>query len=248
MNTTSFRETVKNGLENMKREDIIFFAWLCAVRALPCVILNSNIINWNEKDRQKYLYSVFHALDVCYYYRTPEFSYDACKATKAANNARAFDKRYIKKDCKSELADAAAIASAAANAVDALRAEATNFDRRAEERAKKTKEYAADAAENAAFRNILQSIIIEDMQILLLQKEDEKLKFNTDMYAECWVKFQQELDNVGCAYWGNLYKNIFDNSFELDKDELQRRMNVPESIQQDGAAAVARYLEMKIKS
>ena len=51
------------------------------------------------------------------------------------------------------------------------------------------------------------------------------------------------MEKEGCSYWGNLYIDIFEKNFELDEEALERRVNVPPEIQEQGAAAVANYLK-----
>ena len=63
------------------------------------------------------------------------------------------------------------------------------------------------------------------------------------MYGIIWDTFQQALEIEGCFYWGRLYKDIFEKSFKVDEEALNRRMNVPKEIQEQGAAVVAHYLE-----
>ncbi len=63
------------------------------------------------------------------------------------------------------------------------------------------------------------------------------------LYGKIWDHFQQALDNESCPYWGHLYRDIFEHSFQLNQEALERRINIPTEIQNEGAAAVARYLE-----
>ena len=47
----------------------------------------------------------------------------------------------------------------------------------------------------------------------------------------------------GCGYWGDIYKQLFENNFELDQVALERRLAVPTEVQERGAAVVASYLQ-----
>ena len=62
------------------------------------------------------------------------------------------------------------------------------------------------------------------------------------MYGKIWDIFIEALESEGCAYWGKLYKIIFNSGFGLDKKALDRRINVPKEIRTQGAAAVASFL------
>jgi small GTP-binding protein len=86
----------------------------------------------------------------------------------------------------------------------------------------------------------LESIILQDLKTL---QEKERQYISTEFYGEIWHNFQKALEAEDCAYWGNLYQNIFDNHFVLDKEALKRRVIVPKEIQKQGAATVANYLE-----
>ncbi|MDR0982582.1 MAG: hypothetical protein LBM07_04995 [Culturomica sp.] len=221
MDTTAFRKRIKKELQKMNRKQQIFFAWLSAVRALPFLSKRGGFYYWIKEDRQRHLYAVFRVLDVNQYYLeksiTAAAAYAAADAAAAAADAAA--------DANAAYAyAAAAVADAAYAATDAAYA------------------YAAAAA-NATARvdyNI-RDILLNDAQNI--QKGHTTFKNYLELYGTILENFLQALDNEHCTYWGNLYKDIFKNNFVLDKESLERRMNVPAEIQDLGAAAVAGYLE-----
>jgi len=96
----------------------------------------------------------------------------------------------------------------------------------------------------AAYANVsridLESIILQDLRTI--QGKDGP-HISTEFYGKIWEDFQKALEAEGCAYWGKLYKSIFDNEFVLDQEALARRMNVPKEIREQGATAVANFLE-----
>jgi len=119
-------------------------------------------------------------------------------------------------------ADAAARA-AAADAADAARAAASiaiNYDRVIE----------------------LRRVILEDLSHI---KEGTYDKFdnNLSMYGDVWDNFQKALNDAGCGYWGRLYETIFESRFHFDQVALKMRLSVPAEIKEQGAKAVADYLE-----
>ena len=61
----AFRKTIKVELQDLDRKQIIHFAWLCGVRALPFTGGTGNFNFWKKKEKQKYLYAIFNALDQC---------------------------------------------------------------------------------------------------------------------------------------------------------------------------------------
>jgi len=69
MSTVDFQEQVKSELQRMSSEEVVFFAWLCALRTLPYIGAKGNFNYWKKENRQKHLYALFRALDANCYYR-----------------------------------------------------------------------------------------------------------------------------------------------------------------------------------
>lgn len=63
MSQNDFRQTIEQELKTFKNDQVVHFAWLCAVRALPFLGVNGNFNFWGE-ERIKHNYSVFYALDI----------------------------------------------------------------------------------------------------------------------------------------------------------------------------------------
>jgi len=223
MDSETFREQIEAELQKMNREQKILFAWLCAVRALPFLGRRGNFYYWKKEDWQRHLYAIFRALDVCQYYL--KISYNAAYANTAYDAA--YDAANAAYDANAAYTpyDAANVAYAAAYAAAYDAASAAS---------------AASAAANDDDDD-MQNILLKDIQNI----QNGHTTFNNylELYGAIWDNFLQALDHEHCSYWGDLYKNIFEKSFELDKEALERRMNVPTEIQTQGAAAVARYLE-----
>ena len=57
-----------------------------------------------------------------------------------------------------------------------------------------------------------------------------------------WNTFFDNLRNVGCKYWADLYESLYRNKFYINKNELEKRLGVPDEIKDQGAAAVGQYL------
>ena len=223
MKREEFKEKVQQELKKLDRDQTVHFAWRCAVRALPFLGSNGNFNFWNKKDRQKYIYAVFYALDFNAY-AAVAYAADAYTAAAAAYAADAY------------AVAAAAYAYAAAYAVDAT-ADAAD--------ATAVAGYAVDSAAYAVAANKnmnLEPIILQDLNTIQNKRWAAQHKL-TDLYGEIWDNFQKALESEGCAYWGQLYKRIFDSGFVLDPEALERRINVPKEIRENGAAAVANYLE-----
>jgi len=57
MDKETFKEQIKRELQKMSRGQIVFFAWLCAVRTLPFISVKGNFSYLEENNRQKHLYA-----------------------------------------------------------------------------------------------------------------------------------------------------------------------------------------------
>jgi len=227
MDTVTFREQkIRDLQKNMSREQVVFFAWLCAVRALPFAGAQGKFYFWKEEERKKYFFALFRACDFgIYFYTFPThadiYDVDIIRAAASAAAAATYGA-----GAYAYVADAAARAARAVSAYDAV-----------------TAYVAADAA-SASFYNVeIKNIFLDDIENI--QKGNPITNNSLDWYREVWDNFQHALEKEGCGYWGKLYQRIFEKSFVLDdfeKEALQRRMNIPKEIQEQGAAVVADYL------
>jgi len=267
MDTEIFRKQVEEELKKMSGEQIVFFAWLCAVRALPFLCSEGNFNYWREKDLQRYLYAIFRALDTNVYYSAAySRAYaDTADRVNIWDAARAYADTVqaayaaAKADADADTANTVGIAAAYADANAAYAFARATHDSYEEDCAyvaafeaeanAKTRAAARAVASTvppgaaAALTTIMQNILLTDIKEI-----KNKIKIsNNDLkwYGEIWDNFQKVLKKESCKYWGDLYKDIFEKSFELnelDKEALKRRMNVPKEIQEQGATAVAAYL------
>jgi len=229
MDSVPFKKKLEPELEKLTKEQLVHFAWLCAVRALPFLGCEGNFYFWEKNEMQKHLYAVFYALDVsaAFSFLTPISGAVANRAADAANDAAPFPTPYAAVIATANSAAAAAEVIAANSVTDAANAA-----------------HAADAACTSATNSSFdfKPIILSDLENIRNQQKNSQAN-QTNLYVKIWDNFQKALEAEGCGYWGRLYKNIFDNGFELDQEALERRMSVPEEIRVQGAAAVARYLE-----
>ncbi|MCK5633176.1 hypothetical protein KAH94_05470, partial [bacterium] len=58
-----FRKEVEQELKNLNKEQLVQFAWRCAVRVLPLLGSKGNFNYWNIKDKQKHIYAILNAID-----------------------------------------------------------------------------------------------------------------------------------------------------------------------------------------
>ncbi len=233
MDREKFKKKIEQELKQLDRDQIIHFTWRCAVRALPFLGSEGDFNYWSKKNRQGHIQRIFYALDLCAYgatlgghlYTAYAFSaYDAVSVSAiSARTAGAIG--------------AAEVATVASEAV--FYASHSHHLKGETEAAKVVTRAAAVYAQNYRY---LASIILQDLKNIQ-KKLGEHQGQSTDWYCETWDHFQKALKNEGCAYWGRLYQSIFDSGLVLDQQALERRINVPKEIREQGAAAVANYLE-----
>ena len=222
MDTEKFEKKVRQELEKLERKQVVEFAWRCAVRALPFLASTGNLEFFKKEGRQKNIYAVFHLFDII-----------------ASTTLTRGPARFAARDFPLDFPRAASFPRAAARdfataAARAARAAARDFARAA------ARDFATAAARFVTKKIDLESIILQDLKTI---EEKEKPSDLANLYGELWDNFQKAVATEGCAYWGRLYQRIFDDGFVLDIKELERRLNVPNEIQEQGAAAVANYLE-----
>jgi len=262
MPQTNFREQIKEQLRPLNREQICHFAWLCAVRALPFLSTGRAFFYWQENDRLKHLCSIFYALDVSAG-RSLKIPQNNDYIDRATDRAVAVAAAKITTDAVIRAAAAADSADSAFRAIsaaydatdDAFRAIAAaasaatydDFKVLADDytfgAAVNTTSYAAAAAAYAVDTDkALEKTLYDDIRAIK-NNNLTALDNDTSIYGEIWPHFLEDLNIIGCAYWAQLYENLFKSGFVIDKKELERRLNVPDEIKERGAAAVGQYIE-----
>jgi hypothetical protein len=233
----NFEDQIRENLKKLNRKQLCQFSWLCGLRALPFLSAKRGFAYWPERNRQKHLYSIFYALDVSGRATFVDDIVYAKIADAIATRTRFTINIY-------DLIDANAYTqanSAAANADDDDAA------------------YAANAAANAVYAIVnnaftvtkattrataldLESLLLKDIEAI---KENKLYECNhdTSVYGKIWNNFQEDLKDIGCAYWARFYECLFNNGFETDKKQLECHLSIPDEIMAEGAAAAGRYLE-----
>ncbi len=235
MNRETFRKKIEQELKTLNKEQTIKFAWHCAVRALPFLGSQGNFDFWDIKDRQARINTIFYALDVnsAAYTVYADYVWAAYAAA---------DSDYDVSIAESDSYTAAICAAAAAYAADDTYITNAYTPYTTPDAYISYAAWAGAVAAIVAIKNNinLEITILQDLQAL---KEGRGQSTSTDVYGEIWNNFQKALETEGCAYWGKLYQNIFDNRFEVDQESLERRMSIPNEKRGQGAAAVAKFLE-----
>ena len=216
-----FKEQVEKELQKHSQEEIVQFAWRCAVRSLPFLGAKGNFNFWETKDRQEYLQAIFYAMDISYYGSI--MNYENIRIItniiSAKVNMKILSNVYA--------AHAASAVTYAANTV-----------------MNKGDEAIDNAARAATFASLAFSIkYFQELTLTELQGNVIKGEIWLNWYGPIWRNFQKALVDNRCGYWAILYQSIFDNDFSLDIEVLEQRLNLPAEIRDKGAAEVGRYLE-----
>jgi small GTP-binding protein len=233
----AYKEQFLKYVKGLKNEQMVRIAQICAIRALPFIGAIGNFDYWKERNRLAFLYKVLNAIDSAVALDTTAqlSANDAFKAACSANGA------------------AIEAATAATYAASAVAATINKHGPNVTQIVTSATITAIGATVNTAYyygskyihptcKINLSKIILEDISYI---KSDEDDKFNNDvgLYGDVWDNFQKALNDIGCGYWAKLYDNIFKNRFQIDKDVLFLRLSVPHEIKEQGAKAVADYLE-----
>ncbi len=216
-----FKLQIEHELQHLSPKQRVIFAWHCAVLALPVLGNEGNFDFWKPEDRQKHLGSVLRALDIA---SSSLASSTAVAYASAAGTAAA---SYIA---------AAYVAYASASAASFGCTPDTSSD---------TFSDACSAIQELGktikIKKVIQLVIKDILKSIKNNTELEQINF-LELYDVVWVNFQKALVNEGCSYWADLYQSLFENNFQIDEAELEKRMNVPPEIREQGASAVGKYL------
>jgi hypothetical protein len=239
METNEFQAQIEDELKGLSKKDVVRFAGICALRALPFLGAKGNFNFWKEEDRQQYLYAVFYAIDInlSYRYGVPTYVETAKDAEEKAAEA------YQYTDV-ARIAYSAVFATYTADA-DMLATRSDDSRAYAVRVAYSLTVNVADRAKSNLKSDKLQQILLQDIKNI----REGKPITNTDtkIYGPVWDNFQKALADESCAYWGQLYTKLFRDGFVPDKTALEQRLNVPPKERSQGAASVAAYLERKEK-
>jgi hypothetical protein len=227
-----FRAAIEENIKSksLTHDQYIYFAWLCAVRALPCLGSMTNFSYWNEKSKEKHLLSIFSAIDII-------SAYDLFDEESFADYTDYITSETVKyANVNASFASVSATINAVIFAIDATNN--TKLD--------SVINAAVDAATaaNAAMGYNLDfvNIILSDIENI---KSNERKRLNNDttIYGVKWHVFLDSLNEINCGYWIQLYEDLFNNKFAFDLDELYRRLNAPDEVRSKGAAILGQYIE-----
>ena len=236
----TFEKSVYEHVEKMSQPQQAHFAWICTVRALP-FLCNRNQFSFWGKDKQTHLYSIFYALDACASYN---INYDsmATYAASAYDDIDAIHDAYRAINNSLDNLSAEYVVRAVYYAVvTAALADAPDAPFGAPAGAAT----AAVIAAHYISRDLLEYFLKEIFYILRTINDNNStlILSDTSIYGSLWQSFLADLSEIGCSYWANQYKELFDNNFVPNKKEIILRLQVPDAVHQEGAATVAKHME-----
>jgi GTPase SAR1 family protein len=229
-----FIDEVKNAIKDFDKEQIVRFTYVCGVRALPIIGYKRNFSFWEEEKQQDYLYALFYALDCSYALSNRNSSKTtataAYAAANAANAATYAVTTYASAKAAYYSAKAAYTAATAAYAATATNAAAYTGDAA----------YAAVYAFALTLNYDIKKVIRDD----IISIGSNKRMKHTDIavYGEVGDSFLYALKECGCAYWADLYQELFRNHFEFNIRELDRRLEIWDLYKDFGASAAGEHL------
>lgn len=215
-----FRKQVEEKIKDFSKEQMVAFAWRCAVRALPFLAHDGHFNFWEEKNLQKYLYTVLNAIDYGLGYKI-RFS-SAASDLAAANAAITASKIAVTTpNIATATIFTAAYAAQAVVAIDAVAASIT-----------------ANSAIKIKFIDF-ESQIFSDIKAI---QDENDPQITIETYGATWSHFIKALEDSNCEYWAKWYKQLFKNNFEFNIEEVKQRLHIPDEIKAQGAAAVGEYM------
>jgi GTPase SAR1 family protein len=242
----NFEDKIKKRLKDLNIKQLCQLSCLRGLRTLPFLSVTRDFAYWPMKNKKNFLYDIFYALDVSTSIAfLDDYSTNAANAAKVA--AKVANAIYGTTNAAAKVAanaavDAANTANAAADAANtADAADAANAAKVADA-AKAT--YDAYAVAKVVYIDLFawEKLLFQDIEAIKKNKLDE-CNHDINVYGELWDNFQKDLEAIGCAYWAKFYKNLFNNGFIINKQQLERHFGVPDEIKAEGAATVGHYLE-----
>lgn len=253
-----FRDRLEHEINGLSNEQLVEFACICAIRTVPFMGIDSSR-TWRAEIK-KHIYNIFNAIDVSMAYKNS--IYNKGKYNKIRSNilnsefkasARMFN--FLTRRNETFFTNNIATKNALYTAFSSNRSAATNSAFVAAYSCSLAggdiagKNYDIFVIEmisfalkaSASFSDFI-NILIDDLHKIKNNQPLDKVN-PKEFYGKVWIYFINLLNKEKCGYWGRVYEKIFKSGFDINLEELERRLNVPESIRDEGAAAVARYLE-----
>jgi hypothetical protein len=246
MTPKEFEKIIRKEISELPAKKAGYLAWRCAVRALPFLAVTYNFDYWPEENKQRHLLSIFKALDtaastVLFDVVDSDAGKTAAEVADIAEVIAADAVNYTAADAAYTYTSAdAAYTYAAADAVYAVAAAAdVSSDAVSAGISAAVNAYTAAYGTASVHEKIpadFQALIFTDLKIMRSESVPTR---SYQCYGVLWDQFQEDLAEMGCAYWGRLIENLLGNDFQMDRETLEKFIYVPKKAEEQGAAAVA---------
>jgi len=263
------RNIFKQLSDDLSLQEKLFFSWLCCVRFLPFIAKPGNFDYWinitaSDKGdfRQEYLYTLFHSIDlvaktVLDTHSIRDFIINGSRS-EAHRKSFAIERKMhnitnVKNDSNENYNMSNFESSCVITAIASVNyspfylqlndgCNENNLVEAVNHSMHMTYAQAKVLSDNTSYP--LEQLLIDDFELIKKDKISD-ISHDTKFYGPIWGNFMIALQDVGCEYWANYYASIFAQGFvmtESNLKELDRRLNVPQEIMEQGAAAVGRYM------
>jgi len=249
INDGYFENNLKREIASLTKKQKSHFAWLCSVRALPLISVNDfnywkpeyigHNSNLNKYSLLKNIFSTLMTIDlsagIIFDIPFKKVNIFLAGLPYLASDTADYTKFYAENNTNDPIAFQALAAGYALKAID-LAAEAVYILDNKHTPNESCDERILFLAQNvnSAFSTILPShhsylkdklhdLILSDIYKLSQNKTDE---FDNDfsIYDGLWRNFQNNLDKIGFNFWFDIYDDLFNNNFNIDKDFLTVRV------------------------
>lgn len=223
----------------MRMRELMLFNLRCAVRVLPFISRKTIFEIWGE-DAQDILIAIFRILDLISYTTLAVQDLSGDNIVDSIHSAR--NKLKLQKKYNDELS------GEICKTIEVAGITATLYLIGREPKKFRTNEiHDCPASASSASANIGMNTN-EFRQMLMGDITDiERLEntcFTTPFYSNAWSKLESCLDEIGCKYWYTNYANFYESGFIPNREELEVRLSLPESIYSKGATHVAKTLDL----
>jgi nucleoside phosphorylase/GTPase SAR1 family protein len=242
---SDYKNEVHKLINDFNRQQSEYLTFISIIRVLPLLNkwvsslgVNSRIDTSTFNTFQKILFSIFHTIDVIIAYADNEkrTSYEC----EVAYNARCEIDEIINVDRNNDFDPSTFyVIYAIANAIR----DSNLFKRGPCGSYATTIAYICKAVE-LYDRNLIKNfkdVIFQDIKAIKSQSPIE-LIYNKDFFQKERKYLLHNLRIAGCDYWSEIYEDLYINNFRINKNELVRRLRVPDEIKDKGAAEVGQYL------
>lgn len=241
MNEAALRNYIVRGFKHINKRNTIELLWRTSIYTLPFFTVSNNFEYWKKEDIQSNLQNIFHALDLIIKAAYIEKKEDLAhiNSLRMMNNSNDHKETLLALD-SIEIISPNKCVSYAIHAISSALKAAYSQNSDIEIHAKNTCIYCIKSSINSHQGiSLLQPVLLG----IKSATKNEKRTIRKSFYGNIWNDFHKTLSRYDCSYWYNFIENIFNSEFNINKDNINRRINVPKEIRSSGASSSGDYLK-----